>query len=972
MRYFLTLFSVVYLIIGNPLVAQEKISGLPYHKYFTTQDYQGGIQNWAIAQNMQGLIYVANNFGVLEFDGTNWNRYPLLSGTKVRDIAISSDGKIYAACQGDFGYLFPNERGALQFTSLADSLPTTYRGFDETWKIFKSGDDIIFCTFQQIFIYNNGGEIEVIDPEFAPENFFQVNNILYVNQLEVGLAYLDQSELKVVQGAEVFKGKTINSIVQLTKNELLIATLNDGIYLNDGKVTRRWMPEHRDKFVKNSIMCMIPLRNGDFAIGTQGDGLFLIDRAGNIKQHLTKGKGLNNRSILSLFEDNLGNLWVGHNNGLAYIELSLPFTFIDEQINLPGTGYSAHLTNNQLYLGTNNGLFVKDLTTGILNDYKLVKDTEGQVYEVEEVDKDLLIGHHRGAYKVSDDQASQLSSTLGAWTYLVLKNNPNFMIEGTYKGLLLYERANNEWVFRHEIKGFDESSRVLEEDNEGNIWMTHGYKGVFKIKLNESMDSVSQISFYGEESGLPSNILINVFNIRNQLIFTTESQIYRYDKATDQFVVDEFFASYFDESYRIMEMAEDDLQNIYYMGPQEIGILRKDASGQYNKESETLNKIRYLVNDDLQNISVISPQQVLFGAKEGFIVYNDRLNAKIDDQHFNTPIREVRLTGKSDSAVFLGHFLHGNNVSASQPESAIFEFPFSHNSFKFNFSAPFLDGINPTEYSFRLEGYEESYSPWTQNTEKEYTNLVEGEYTFHVKAQNGYGISASEATYTFIILSPWYRSNWAYIIFALAILGSLLVAFKWMDRKHKKEKKVLHREREQEIIKKEEELKNLDEQRKNELQLLKNEKLKSEIKHKNKELATSTMHLINKNEFITGIKNNLGNLAKISVNAEVRKELKNIAHTIEKNISQDNDWEHFEIHFDQVHGDFSQRLKNEYPKLTAQEMKLSAYLRMNLSTKEIAHLLNISVRGVEISRYRLRKKLGLDRQTNLADFILKF
>ncbi len=140
----------------------------------------------------------------------------------------------------------------------------------------------------------------------------------------------------------------------------------------------------------------------------------------------------------------------------------------------------------------------------------------------------------------------------------------------------------------------------------------------------------------------------------------------------------------------------------------------------------------------------------------------------------------------------------------------------------------------------------------------------------------------------------------------------------------------------------------------------------------NNELATATMHLLNKNEFMTGIKNTLGQIIRKTASEDSRRELQQITRNIEQNISADSDWEHFQFHFDRVHGDFTGRFKTVFPMLSPQDIKLSAYLRMNLSTKEIAQLLNISVRGVEISRYRLRKKLQLDRTTNLQEFILNF
>jgi len=92
--------------------------------------------------------------------------------------------------------------------------------------------------------------------------------------------------------------------------------------------------------------------------------------------------------------------------------------------------------------------------------------------------------------------------------------------------------------------------------------------------------------------------------------------------------------------------------------------------------------------------------------------------------------------------------------------------------------------------------------------------------------------------------------------------------------------------------------------------------------------------------------------------------------TLDQDENMDADWEHFAVHFDKVHNDFFIALKKQHPNLTPNELKLCAYLRMNLSTKEMARLMNISVRGVEISRYRLRKKLQLSTETNLFTYLL--
>lgn len=948
-----------------PALGQTFPLGVPFSKYFSSQDYKGGIQNWKITQSRDGLVYVANNFGLLEFDGTSWSRYVVPKATKLRDVFVDSQGRIFVACQGDFGYFISNNT-RLDYISLADSLPARYRNFDETWSIFEQNENLIFCTFNQIFIYSKSGHLmDIIDPRYAPENFFLANNKIYVNQLEVGLSVMEGDSLKPLNYSEFFKRITITSVIPLSYDRLWIATLNHGIFISNENGFIPWAEPYKEFFTHAGINEAIRLQNGDIAVGTQNEGLLIFDIQGNIQLHLNKDSGLNSRTVISIFEDIQGNLWVGHNNGITLLELSLPFLHISEQSGLPGTGYSAHIQENDLYLGTNNGLYKTD-PNDPKGGFELVPQTEGQVYSITRVANTLLLGHHLGAFEILGNQALQLSQTLGAWTFLELSDHPGYIIEGSYKGLLLFKKEKGKVRFVRKIKGFTESSRVMKQDAEGNIWMAHGYKGIFKLKLNDVLDSV-EVKFYGTESGLPSNLLINVWHINSRIIFTTEGSIYKYNAETDRFEIDPFFLQFFDATTRIVSMAEDPLGNIYYAAVDEIGVLKKQIGGGYVKETNVFNRLHLLLNDDLQNISVMEANHVLFGAKEGFISY--RLSdPEITRQPFQTLIRKVMTTSPVDSLISNGRYLvAGKNVFV-QPDEQIPELRFKRNSLRIEYSATFIDSQNRTEYQCWLENAEPGYSEWTTKTDKEYTNLPEGKYTFHVRARNLYGRISEDSAYSFVVLPPWHRTRTAFTIYSLLLVGLLITVFYLIDKKYKKEKHKFTEKQRQELKRIDTELRSSAE----ELEKLRNEKLEAEIKSKNKELATSTMHLINKNSFINSMKNNLHTILKRSKNQEVKNEIGKIIHNIDKNISEDDDWKHFEIHFDEVHGDFISRLKEDFPGLSPQETRLSAYLRMNLSTKEIAHLLNISVRGVEIARYRLRKKMGLEREVNLQEFILRY
>lgn len=948
--------------------AQSPLSGLPHVRVFNSLEYRGGIQNWSIAQDFRGIVYVANNFGLLEYDGVSWQMLGVRNGTKVRSVAVDGSGRIFVGSQGDFGYFFPDGAGRLAYTSLADSLEEQHRNFDEAWSIFIDGETVYFCTFSRIYVYD-GRSFTVVDNGQPLDFSFFTNRTLLVNVRGSGLTRLTSGKLEPVPGGDFFSELSISGIIPIGNDQFLISTFQHGIFLLANGNAEPWNTSLQPFFRESGVNCLIRLKNGLFAAGTQNRGLILFDDRGRVRMELTRGRGLDNRTVLGLYEDDASNLWVGQNNGIGVIELGSPFSFISEQSGLPGTGYAAYLNGDMLYMGTNTGLYRKAVDRG--GDFQLVQNGEGQIYHIGKYQNNLLIGLHTGAHSFDKAKLNSISREPGSWTFLALRKHPEKLLEGTYAGLQLYSLHNGQWIFQKKLDGFSESSRIMVEDDTGEIWVTHGYKGVFRITLNENADSIVALKHYGREQGFPSNLLINVFHVRNELVFTSESGIFKYDRAHDTFVRDSFYTSLLGENAQIWFMQEDAFGNIYLAGSNHIGVLRKNAIGQYTYEEDAFKRIKPFLNDDLVNITILQNNEVLFGAKEGFIHYEPgkKMNPTRNSQ---TLVRRVSVSGARDSVLFHGNWAHEGKVVLSQPEGSDVRLAYEFNSIQFQFAATGYDPGTTREYQYYLENFEHNWSGWGEAHQKEYTNLKEGSYIFHVRSRNSTGAVTPEATFTILIAPPWYRSLIAYIVYLLSTLAILFVAFNLLDKKYQREQKTLEEKQQQQLDLKETEIEMISTRSQEEINRLQHEKLEADLRHMNNELATATMHLLNKNEFITGVKNHLNIIIRKNASEESKKELLQITRDIENNISADKDWEHFQFHFDRVHGDFTQRFKASFPVLSPQDIKLSAYLRMNLSTKEIAQLLNISVRGVEISRYRLRKKLQLDRSRNLQDFILNF
>jgi DNA-binding CsgD family transcriptional regulator len=261
---------------------------------------------------------------------------------------------------------------------------------------------------------------------------------------------------------------------------------------------------------------------------------------------------------------------------------------------------------------------------------------------------------------------------------------------------------------------------------------------------------------------------------------------------------------------------------------------------------------------------------------------------------------------------------------------------------------------------------------WQNLRTRQFTNLRHGDYTFRVKAVNLFGVESTEAILKFHIRPPWYLSRYAYFVYALMALLLIVLIVRYIRYRIEAARKAFEEDQKQKFAEREKQLQIESLTAEKELMELRNEKLRSEKIQKDKELANTTMQIIQKSKSLVALKNDLRKLARELGRHPASDHLHTIIRKINRSIDTDKQWEVFESHFENVHEEFLSRLKENYPDLTPRELKLCAYLRLNISSKEIANLMNISVRGVEISRYRLRKKLQLDHDTNLTDFIVSF
>ena len=928
--------------------------GLPEIVNYTKQAYNAGTQNWDIRQGQNGVLYFGNNEGLLTFDGTFWNLYPLPNRTIIRAVELGKDQKIYTGGQNEFGFFAPDKNGFLIYHSLIDLIPKADRSFDDVWNICFYGNDIFFRTNKRIFQLSNN-KITVY-PTRSEWRFLTVcNGMLISEDLENGaLLYENGSWNPFLRNSALASSSLITSIVPLDRERSLIATLKEGLFIYDQKMVLPLRSADLEELRKKTIYKAIVVDNNRIALATSFDGCHIIDEKGNLIQSLTHIEGLQNNNIRSIFSDKDKNLWLGLDNGVDFVAFNNAIKHIYPETQNIGSGYSSIVFQNQLYLGTSNGLYKVNLDKGadlsfIKSKLELINNTEGEVRNLSVVNDQLLMGHHTGAFVIRNSQALSLDGHSGFWTFLPMSNvlPSTLMVAGTYLGLNFFDFSNGNF-YNNRINAQFESARFVVVENEQTVWVAHPYKGIYRIVLNP--DKSTSIKLYNQDKGLLSANNNYIFKIKNRIVAATEKGLYEYNDQKDVFEPSSYFKNVLDEK-NIRYLREDPSGNIWFVRQKELGVV--DFS---------TNKPRIIYFPELnnklvsgfENVYPFDEHNIIIGGEKGFY-HVDFSKYKQNKTVLETQVRLVKSIGKVDSLLY-GGFL---------PQSGI-QMPYSMNSLHFEYSATLFGQQSNIEYSYLLKGFDKAWSSWSSRPEKEYTNLPAGQYVFQVKARNNLGNESVAATYSFTILPPWYQTVWAYLVYALMLVGFIY----YLNLRHSK--KLLQQKEEYEEQQRQLQYLHQLELEKNEKEIvkLKNEKLESEIGHKNSELANSAMHLVQKREMLGKIRDDLNTLLKKIDNEQISSQFKKLLKLLGEDSKMDDNWEQFAHHFDKVHTDFLVVLKNRHPNLTANELKLCAYVRMNLSSKEIAQLMNISIRGVEIGRYRLRKKLGLPTEMNLFEFLL--
>ncbi len=748
-------------------------------------------QNWAIAQDERGFVYVGSKEGVSVYDGSEWRL--VRTSSTVRSLAVGYDDRVYVGLQGDVGYLQASQSGEMDFVSLqAESqLPE----FEDVWATHNVKGTIVFQTSSYLFLWD-GHKFELVESDGAFHTSFCVGNRLYVRVRKAGLFHLSGSDLKLVDGGERFADEKVYGMVPFDQHRLLVGTKYGPTFLLGDDGLRPLATDADDILPDAPLYHASVMAGGHFGLATFGAGVLVIDSAGRLVARLDEATGYPDNVVNYLFYDREFGLWVATNNsGLHRVSLPTPIQRFGRSNGLTGVIYDVLTTREKVYVATGVGLYVaaKEATTMPSLTFTRVGDVD-QSWSLAPLGDKIVAASENGLWLVDGDSAR------------LIDENPHYAVRHSdVRPTDLYVGSRD--VFRllrltgsrlHVVSTLPLGSgpvNSIVEAGDSTVWIGTRQHGLIVARL-ESGDRLVRMA---ESTGLPSGPVM-VSRLMGRPVAANVDGLF----VPEIGLQDGTLSFRRDTTVLAMRSGRDSLLTFHspssarawFVMSDRVEVAAVDVKG----------AIASVVPDALQGMRSGISRIFVENGGVAWISRGDELYrydphvVKNYDVPYRSFVRRVS-DSRTDSVLFGGNFRNeSGGFGTVQLEAHIPDFMFEYNNLKFQYAAPTFNSSSPTQYQYRLSSLNEEWSEWSTSTSTSFSGLSEGHHTFEVRAKNGFGYLSEVGSYSFVLLPPWYRTWWAYMIYVLGSVVFFTLSVKYVamvkaDRRAKQQAVELARER---------------------------------------------------------------------------------------------------------------------------------------------------------------------------------
>ena len=900
-------------LISSQLYSQEL---LPFVENYNKSNYQGDNQIWNVAQGNDDAMYFANNYYLLRYDGVKWEKYTLPNKTIIRSIMV--DGyKIYSGSYKEFGYWYRKE-GKMHYVSISKGNKVfDEKNNEEIWKIFKFNNKIYFQSFNGIFVFDGKNSKEIKFP-FLISYCFVVDNELLIASVEKGIYKLNNGNIEKINGWAVLENNVIHGIQKYQK-KIYFFTKKNGVYVLENGVLNAWNNPLNDILKAANINVAQFIKNNKLIIGTANKGVYVLDLNNGSYKNINRNNVLMNNSILSIGQDKEDDLWLGLDNGIAHIEVNSPISIFYDSSGILGSVYSVASIPKGYLMASNHGVFKYED-----KQFSLIPNTQGQAWNISKINNKYLIGHNEGTFIYENGLFYKLSTINGGWN-LVKSSINNSYLQATYSGVIIYNDANdlNQKIV---VKGIMKPIKYVAQNRKNEIWAADNNRGLYRILYNDNYETTN-IENVTKRSKIANDFGVKIFEFRNEILFLIDNSWYTYNSITNRLEENELFNTNFKNASDIVTIDENNfmvLQEglLYHVYANENKFIKKSIQEKYYKGKIINGNLKVFKNND----------SYLLNLDDGFISlqlkYKNKQTTNIKIEAFNDNILVENKSKINHNSELRIHVISG------------------------------IYGATRPDLFYKINGTQE-FIPIKEGLII-LNNLSSGSHEVTIYGNDGLNYK-KVSNFQFVVAKAWYFSFWMFLVYFIVIGLILYLYYKWNNIKYIQKLKF-----QEEELKHQKKILEMELKAENELNVQEYEKhiLELELQSKSSEVAGKSLSIAKQSEMIENIQGILDTETDFNkLKSEIKKAIK-------INAVNKHEWETFETNLNQIHNEFIINLTKKYPSLTSKDIKLCIYLKMNLSSKEIAPMMNISFRGVELHRYRLRKKLNLVQDENLSKFLL--
>lgn len=896
------------------LTAQEQ---LPFVENFTKSDYDGDNQNWNVAQGNDNAMYFANNHYFLRYNGVKWETYTLPNKTIIRSIFIDGD-RVYCGSYKEFGY-WKRINGRMRYFSVSKDKNLFQGNSDneEIWKVFKYHGKIYFQSFNELFIYDAQRTEKIRFPSQI-SYCYQIDDDIYVASVRNGVSLMKGKTFVKKENWKILDNNVIHHI-EKHQGKIYIFTKNSGVFVEENGVLVPWVHPLNNVLKNEVIIAAKFVGDNTLAIGSGLQGLYIINLRNNSYQNINRQNALKNNAILSIGVDKENDLWLGLDNGICHVEINSPIRIFSDNSGILGSVYSLSTIGNGYLFVTNHGIFT-------YRDKKLsvIPDSQGQVWDIYKTGNEFIIGHNDGTFIYNGSQLELVNPVNGGWKFLNSELDQVYF-QANYSGIAVYQNKKDltKWKI---LAGITKPIRNIAQNKPGELWAADNYRSLYRIQYDKNFVT-KKIENISESNGIKNDYGVKIFSYKNEVLFLMNDYWYIYNSISNKLEKNRIFNEVFrgisdiipidDESFMVIK------NGLLYLITQEKNVFVWHLIPEKYYEGKLI----------IENTKIYrNGNFLLLNLDDGFISF-ERNRAQ---QHIHKVTVE---------AFYDGNLINDDtNVRYNQ-------------SVEINVVSNFY-GYNRPELFYKLNDSDNLSR--VKNGQLTLNNLESGKQELRIFFNDGKKF-VQIASYDFNVGYPWYFSFWMIVFYILVISGTFYLYYRWNSIRYKQKLKL-----QEEELKHQKKILEIELKAENELNIQEYEKhiLELEIQSKSSQVAGKSLSIAKQSEMIDNIRQILD---KESDADKLKNEIKK---AIKINSVNKHEWETFENNVNQIHNEFINKLTKKYPNLTSKDIKLCIYLKMNLSSKEIAPLMNISFRGVELHRYRLRKKLALNQEENLYKFML--